>query len=128
MNDPNQLRASTEEKVRVCESCGHVNPADESPRCNRCWLPLTWVTAVGQVEAEQLVRVRRKGLLRRRLMVRAVPLALVVGLGIWTLSAFIHLGPKPASATTTISADLGTGTWAQARRTPQNTGFTPDQA
>ncbi|MCH7712148.1 MAG: PQQ-binding-like beta-propeller repeat protein [Chloroflexi bacterium] len=128
MNDPSQRRASSEEQIRVCESCGHLNPADESARCDRCWLPLTWVAAVGRVEGEQLVRVQRRRLLRRRVMVRAVPLAVALGLGFWALSQFVHLGPNPPGATTTISADLGPGTWAQARRTPQNSAFISGQA
>jgi serine/threonine-protein kinase len=35
---------------------------------------------------------------------------------------------NPPRATTNVSASLAPHTWAQMRRTPQNTGFTPDQA
>ncbi|PKB63587.1 MAG: hypothetical protein BZY80_06555 [SAR202 cluster bacterium Io17-Chloro-G2] len=127
-NDLDQRRDSSSEQVRVCESCGHVNPDDGSTRCSQCWLPLTWVAPVDEAEAEQLVRVRHWRLLRRRLLFRAVPAALVLGLGIWLLSGFVHLGPKPPAATTNINAGLGPGMWAQVRRTPQNTAFISGQA
>ena len=128
MNAPAQQGASSVENVRVCGSCGHLNPPDDSPRCENCWMPLSGVAAVGPVEAEQLVRSRRMQLLRRRLMVRAVPLAMVLAIIIWILSSFVHIGPNPPGASTNINVPLEPGAWAQARRTYQGTSFTPGQA
>ncbi len=127
-DDPSQRPASPSGQVRVCGSCGHANSADGSKRCDNCWLALTGVSEVGQAELERLVRVRRRRFLRRRVIVRAAPVALVLALGVWTLSSFVHLGPNPPEATTYLSAGLGPETWGQARRTPENTAFTPAQA
>jgi outer membrane protein assembly factor BamB len=55
-------------------------------------------------------------------------LALVGGILLWALGAFFDLGPSPPGATTDVSAHLEPHTWAQSRRTPENSGFTPDAA
>jgi len=81
-----------------------------------------------QVEAEQLARQRRRHALRRRLRRRVVALALLGGATVWALGVFFDLGPSPRSATTRISASLAPHTWAQVRRTPHSSGFTPDTA
>ncbi len=46
----------------------------------------------------------------------------------WALGVFFDLGPRPPRATTRVSASIGPHTWAQIRRTPQSSGFTPDAA
>ena len=114
-----QRPASPPGQARVCGSCGHANPADGSKRCENCWLALTGVAGVGQAEVERLVRVRQRRFLRRRVIVRAAPVALVLALGVWMLSSFVHLGPNPPEATTNLSAGLGPETWAQCGRSSE---------
>jgi outer membrane protein assembly factor BamB len=58
----------------------------------------------------------------------AVALVLVGGTTVWALGVFLDLGPSPPSATTRVSASLAPHTWAQIRRTPHSSGFTPDAA
>jgi outer membrane protein assembly factor BamB len=58
----------------------------------------------------------------------SVVLALVGGATIWALGVFFDLGPSPPRATTSLSSSIEPHTWAQIRRTPQSSGFTPDAA
>ena len=55
-------------------------------------------------------------------------MSLVIGLAVWGVVAFLDLGPNPPGATTSLSASTNPQAWAQGRRTPENTGFTPEQA
>jgi len=113
--------------VRICRSCGHIDAAHTRGRCQNCGL-FSELAILPQVEAEQLARQRRRHALRRRLRRRVVALALLGGATVWALGVFFDLGPSPRSATTHISASLAPHTWAQVRRTPHSSGFTPDTA
>ena len=122
-----QHEGSPVELVRVCQTCGHFNPADDTERCNNCWLALTGVTGVSRKEAEQGARRDRFHLRRRSHLL--LGLALAIGLFAWWMIDLFDVAPlvfPPAGATTSLSASVGPQTWAHARRTPQNTGFTPD--
>src|SRR5262245_56304805 len=111
----------------MCRSCGHIDAADSRGRCHKCGL-FSELAIVPRTEAEQLTRQRRRRALRRRLMRLAVVLASVGSVTAWALGAFFDLGPSPPRAITDISASLGPHTWAQVRRTPESSGFTPDAA
>jgi outer membrane protein assembly factor BamB len=81
-----------------------------------------------RTEAERLARQQQRRALRWRLLRLAVALALVGGTTVWASGVFFDLGPNPPSATTRVSASLAPHTWAQVRRTPHSSGFTPDAA
>jgi outer membrane protein assembly factor BamB len=115
------------EEVRVCRSCGHIDPADSRGRCPTCGVFLE-LAIVPRMEAEQIARQHRRRVLRRRLVRLTVALAVVGGTTIWALGAYLDLGPSPPSATTSISASVGPDTWGQIGRTPDNSGFTPEAA
>lgn len=97
-------------------------------RCNGCWVPLTGVGAVSQVEGEQMAQDMRKRVRRRMLLLRGIPSAVVVLVVIWGATVFFNLGPGVPTASTSLTADLSAGAWAQGRRTAQNTAFTPNPA
>lgn len=122
-----QRKVAPVEKVRVCRSCGHIDPADSRGRCPTCGVFFEFAI-MPRPEAEQLARQRRRRVLRRRVLLLTVVLALVGGTTIWALGAYFDLGPRPPSATTSVSANIGPHTWAQIGRTPQNSSFTPDLA
>jgi outer membrane protein assembly factor BamB len=113
------------EKVRVCRSCGHIDPADSLGRCPACDVFLDLVI-VPRLEAEQIARQCRRRVFRRRMLRLTLVLVVLAASTIWALGAYLDLGPKPPSATTNISASLGPHTWAQIGRTPDNSGFTPE--
>ena len=116
--------------VRVCRTCGHFNPAEGPDRCSNCFVHLTGVDPVSQESVEQRPRGRISRFLRRRPVV-LLALTLVLGFIAWRLFLLFDIGTTlfpPSQATTDISAGTGPQTWAQGRRTPENTGFTPDQA
>ena len=115
------------EKVRVCRSCGHIDPADSRGRCPACSMFFD-LTIVPRGEAEQIARQRRRRVLHRRLVRLTLVLAVAGGATVWALGAYFDLGPKPPSATTNISARIGPHTWGQIGRTPDNSGFTPEAA
>lgn len=115
------------ETVRVCRSCGRIDPADTRGRCLTCGV-FTELALVPHSEAERIVRRLRHRIWRRRLLYLFLVLACVGGVAVWAVRAYFDLGPNPPSATTSLSASLEPHTWAQARRTPQNSGFTPDPA
>lgn len=86
-------------------------------------------TPVAEQEGKRLNR--RNGRWRRLLRSRPLlaGLALVLGLIFWGMVVVLDLGlllSPPPEATTSVSASTAVQTWAQARRTPENTGFTPD--
>lgn len=62
------------------------------------------------------------------LVLRGLPLAVLLVLVIWGATAFFNLGASAPAASTSLTADLSPGAWAQGRRTTQNTAFTPDPA
>src|SRR5262245_24793226 len=111
----------------MCCSCGHIDTADSRGRCHNCGL-FSELAILPRPEAERLANQRRRRALRRRLRRLTVALVLVGGATAWVLGVFFDLGPSPPRATTRISADLAPRTWAQSRRTPQNSGFIPDAA
>ena len=115
------------EDVRVCRSCGHIDPADSRGRCPTCGVFLD-LAIVPRAEAEQIARQQRRRVLRRRLVRYGVALAFVGGAATWALGVYFDIGVDPPSATTSVSASVAPSTWAQVRRTPENTGFIPDQA
>lgn len=118
-----------EQLVRVCRSCGHINPADGPDRCSNCFVHLTGVDAISQESIEQPRRRIPRWVRRRPVFLLAM--TLLVGFIAWRLALLFEIGPivfPPPHATTDVSASIGPETWGQARRTPENTGFTPDQA
>ncbi len=115
------------EDVRVCRSCGYIDPANSRGRCPSCGVFFE-LAIVPRFEAEQIARQQRRRVLRRRLVRLTVALAIVGGATIWALGAYFDLGPGPPSATTNVSASLGPHRWAQIGRTPENSGFTPEPA
>lgn len=115
------------EDVRVCRTCGHIDSADSRGRCPTCGVFFD-LALVPRAEAEQIARQRRRRVLRRRLVRYVVALAFVGGATTWALGAYFDIGVDPPSATTSLSPSVAPNTWAQVRRTPENTGFTPDPA
>jgi outer membrane protein assembly factor BamB len=73
-----------------------------------------------------LVQRLRRRLLRRRLVRLFCVLFLLAGATAWVTRNYFDRGFDPPRATTRVSASVDPHTWAQFRRTPQNTGFTPD--
>jgi outer membrane protein assembly factor BamB len=115
------------EDVRVCRSCGHIDPVDSVGRCPDCGLFFE-LAIVSRPEAERLARRQRLRSTRRRLWRLLLALTLVGGITVWGMRILFDRGFNPPSATTRVSASLGPHTWGQVRRTPHNTGFTPDTA
>src|SRR5215510_12947197 len=115
------------EDVRMCRACGHIDAADSRGRCHNCGL-FSELTILPRPQAEQLVRQRWRRAWRRRLLYLTVALALLGGATLWACGVFFDLGPRPPHATTRVSASSAPHTWAQARRTPESSGFTPDEA
>ncbi len=115
------------EEVRVCRSCGHIDPVDSRGRCPVCGLFFE-LAIVPRLEAEQIARQHRRKIWRRRMVRLTIGLAVVGGTTIWALGAYFDLGPSPPSATTSVSVSIGPRTWGQIGRTPENTGFTPEAA
>jgi len=115
------------EDVRVCRRCGHIDPVSSTGRCPTCGLFFE-LAIVSLPEAERLARRRRRSVVRRRLLRLLLVLAVVGGITAWAMRAYFDLGIDPPAATTSISASLAPHTWAQERRTPQNSGFISDPA
>lgn len=113
------------EDVRVCRTCGHIDSAESRGRCPTCGAFLD-LAIVPRAEADEIARQRRRRVLRRRLVRYAVALAFVGGALAWALGAYLDIGVDPPSATTSVSSSVAPDSWAQARRTPENTGFIPD--
>ena len=115
-------------QVRVCRVCGQVNPDDDRTRCNKCWASLAGASTVTQVEGERHTRRLELTFLRNRVFRIVFLLAAAVGFTVWGVLVFFELGANPPSPTTSLNASVSPQTWAQARRTPQNTGYTPNPA
>ena len=116
------------EQVRVCRVCGQVNPADDKTRCNKCWSSLSGASTVTHTEGERHTRRRQLAFLRNRIFRIVFLVAAAVGFTVWGVLVFFELGPNPPNPTTGANVSVGPQTWGQARRTPQNTGYTPDPA
>ena len=119
---------SSVEQVRVCRICGHINPLGDRTRCSNCWSSLAEITPVTRTEGHRIARRIRLGFLRNRFLRIGFLLAAAIGFTVWGVLVFFDLGPNPPSATTSLSPSIAPETWTQGRRTPQNTGYTPDQA
>jgi outer membrane protein assembly factor BamB len=113
--------------VRLCRSCGHIDHADSRGGCPTCG-GFFDLAIVPRAEAEQVARTRRRRVLRRRLVRYVVALAIVGGATTWALGVYFDIGVDPPRATTSVGASVAPSTWAQVRRTPENTGFIPDHA
>ena len=114
------------EQARVCRVCGHAVPPDESLGCSNCWSFSGFITVA--VDRSWRGRIRRLWLrlLRRRYLIAGLALGLIV----WRLVVFLDLGPliiRPPQPVTSVNADAGPLAWAQARRSAENTGFTPQR-
>lgn len=115
------------EKVRVCSHCGHIDPADARGRCPNCDL-FTELVVVPRATAERLARRAQRRARRRRAVRLFLAGVLLSGVALWALRTFLDQGLNPPQATTRLSASVAPHAWAQFRRTPQNTGFTPEPA
>lgn len=114
------------EDVWTCRLCGHIDPAEEKlSRCPSCGNYMGLVR-LPRDEAERMAQRRQRRRLLRRVITLGAAVILVGGVTFWLLRFFLEWGPNPPRATTHISASLESNTWAQSRRTPQNTGFTPE--
>ena len=113
------------EQVVVCSLCGHINP-ESTNRCNNCWVHLADTAVVHEAEGQRLARRIRLRWLRNRLVRFGLTLALATGLTASGVLIFFDLGPLPSDPTSDVSANPGPRAWAQAGRTAENTGFTPD--
>ena len=118
---------ATVEEVRICRSCGHIDPVDSRGRCPVCGVFFE-LAIMPRAEAERLARQRRRRKVRRRSVYLFLATAVIVGVTVWAVRVFFDLGVDPPKATTSISADIAPHTWAQIRRTPDNSGFIPDPA
>src|SRR5712691_8718717 len=98
-------KAAAVEDVRVCRSCGHIDPANSIGRCPTCGLFFE-LAIVPRPEAERLARRRRRSIVRRRLLRLLVAFALVGGVTAWAVRVFFDLGLSPPRATTSISASI----------------------
>ena len=116
------------EQVRVCRICGHINPIGDRTRCSNCWSSLAETTPVTRIEGRRIARRLRLGFLRNCFFRIGFLLAAAIGFTVWGVLVFFEVGPNPPGATTSLSPSIVSETWAQGRRTPQNTGYTPDQA
>ena len=117
------------EQVRLCPVCGHINPSNDAIRCLSCWSFLAGSAVVPRSEAEQ--RSRRFQLPLWRKLHLFLASALALGFVLWQGWTLFDVGPlilPPSSATTSVNAVIGPDIWAQARRSPLSTGYTPDQA
>ena len=115
-------------QARVCRVCGYINTTEGARRCRNCWLSLEGAPTALDPVGLRLARFRRLRFLRNRLARWGMLLAVAAGFTVWGVLVFFELGPNPPSPTTSISASVGPQTWAQARRTAQNTGHTPEPA
>ena len=119
--------AISSDRVLVCRFCGQVNDGALS-HCSNCRLSLAGITTVHESEGRRLSRLIRLPDIRNRYIRYGILLTLAIGLTVWGVLVFFEIGPSPSKATTTVSAATGFQAWAQAGRTPDNTGFTPDSA
>ncbi|WP_089939881.1 outer membrane protein assembly factor BamB family protein [Candidatus Entotheonella palauensis] len=115
------------EEVRVCRFCGHIDPAQHTGKCESCG-SFTGFVICSHQEAETLRRERQRSRGRRGLQYALLGLVLLAGMTAWIMYVIFDQGIDPPPATTRMSASVEPHTWAQVRRTPQNSGFTSDTA
>ncbi len=113
--------------VRLCRFCGYIDSAHSTGKCRNCG-SFTGFAIGPRCEAQQLARQRRRSVWRRRMVRLLLVIALLGGVTAWAMRVFFDRGLNPPPATTRISASVEPHTWSQVRRTPQNSGFTPDAA
>ncbi|HEU0020803.1 MAG TPA: hypothetical protein VFR55_03910, partial [Dehalococcoidia bacterium] len=89
------------EHVRICRFCGHINPAEETARCNNC-RSFSGLTTVPRAEGEQIARRKRLGYFRSRLIRFLLVLAPIIGLALWVSWDFLDLAPNPLGPTTNV--------------------------
>ena len=117
------------DEVLLCRVCGHENPPDNTVRCNNCWSSLSGASLAAPAETPVPASGRRLRFLSNRYFLAGLALAVVL-LAWWLVDSFdtrTLLFP-PSGPTSDIGADTGPQAWAQVRRTPDNAGFTPEQA
>ena len=115
--------------VRLCPVCEYINPSTEATRCSSCWAFLTETSPISRTEAERRVSRVRIPIWRRRYLL--VTLAVAVCLVVWRVEAMFDVFPllfPPSSPKSGVSADTETGNWAQVRRSPNSTGYTPEES
>ncbi len=115
------------EQVRVCRLCGHIDEVERQGRCPSC-ATYSGLVTLPRGDAERIARRHRRRAIRKRVVRLAVVLAVVVAIGLWAAQVFWDRGFRPPKATTQASASMAPQSWAQVRRTPQNTGYTPEAA
>jgi outer membrane protein assembly factor BamB len=117
----------TVENVRVCRLCGHIDDVASLGRCPSC-NAFSGLVTLPRGEAEWIHRRYRRRVTIRRLLRVAVGLALLSAVGLWGAEVLWDRGLRPPQATTQANANVAPNVWGQVRRTPQNTGFTPEPA
>jgi len=118
---------TTVENVRVCRLCGHIDAVENSGRCPSCDA-FSGLVALPRGEAERIARRHRRRAVSRRLVRVAAVVVVVMAVALWVVQVFWDRGFRPPEATTQASASVAPNVWGQVRRTPQNTGFTPEPA
>ena len=122
-----KLGDNLDEEVLYCRSCGNINPKEDTIRCEVCD-SFSALLGMTRGDAERTALFRRIRFLRSRTVRIGIPLVIVLTLTIWYTVEFFNLGFDPPRPSTALSAGSGPMTWAQGRRTAENSGFTPDQA
>ena len=117
----------TLEQVRVCRLCGYIDVIESAGRCPSCDA-FSGLVALPRGEAERIHRRYRRRATTRRLIKIVVGVALVGVAALWSAQVFWDRGLPARKASTQASANVAPNAWGQVRRTPQNTGFTPESA
>ncbi len=123
-NSKHAAEVATVEEVRVCRFCSHVDSVHSTGKCENCG-SFTGFVVCSRQEAEQLSRGRQRSRWRRGFLYGLLGLVLLAGVTTWIMQAVFDQGIALPPATTRMSASVEPHTWAQVRRTPENTGFTP---
>ncbi len=115
------------DNVRVCRLCGHIDEVGRQGRCPSC-NAYSGLVMLPSGEAEGIARRHRRRAMRNRLVRAILALTIVGVIALWAAQVFWDRGFQPPKATTQASASIAPNVWGQVRRTPQNTGFTPEPA
>ena len=122
-----KLGENSAEEVQYCRSCGHINPMEDTIRCEVCD-SFSALTTVTRGDAERMALFRQLRFLRSRTVRFGIPLVVLVTFTVWYVMEFFNLGIDPPLPSTSLTASTASMTWAQERRTGDNSGFTPEQA
>jgi outer membrane protein assembly factor BamB len=117
----------TVEHVRVCRLCGHIDDVASLGRCPSC-SAFSGLIILPRGEAERIRQRYRRRATTKRLVRLIIGLVLVGAAALWGAQVLWDRGLRPPQATTQASANVAPNVWGQVRRTPQNTGFTPESA